>query len=287
MPEPPEPDFGQQVISQFDEIFWQPEIERRGGPGEVGPIHKALAILAPGEPTKVLFNDEFEAKVTIRTKRAIVEGEFVTPEDMDGAEDLEPMGVDPNAGWACIAVLPNGQAMLSFDFRRNRGRSGERVARAEEFAATARSALDAGRLGPALDNAFTAAELAVTAEALLLESNAPEDAPRGRNPHGKRREWLKGWTELGNAPTSFSQTLGRLAQVRSRARYAEREIDISREEAAELVGAAEEMVAHSQRRLLAPRGDLSEPADAGESGPGASLVDEAPASTEDLLDRPS
>lgn len=36
------------------ELFWEPEIERRGGPVVTGEVHQALAIMRPGQAEEIL-----------------------------------------------------------------------------------------------------------------------------------------------------------------------------------------------------------------------------------------
>lgn len=251
-------DFGSRVAASLMEIFWSPEIDRRGGAEAVGVLRKALAISPPGEPVRVYLNDEAKLVGQAVPRRAIAAGEPVTLEDISHIVDLYPFDVDEDAGWACLVVLPDGNQMVAFDFRRNRGRARGRLARADEFLASAEESETAGRVGPAIDSAHAAAELVVSALAMMLES---EEGGSGRNSHGRRQGWLAHWTQLGNAPSAFSKALGRLGQLRGRARYADAPLDVDSEEVRHLIKTVGAMVRHARERVgehkspIVPEGD--------------------------------
>ncbi len=148
--------------------------------------------MAPGRPVQVLLEDEVSLVASVRATRAIAAGEPETPQDFDDLQDLQPAEIDPDAGWVCFARIA-GRSCVAFDFRRNREKARRKLERAEEFLAQARAAIEGGRMAPGVDAAHAAAELAVTAEMLLID-----DPPRD---HPARRRWFANWTKLGNAPT--------------------------------------------------------------------------------------
>jgi hypothetical protein len=79
-----------------------------------------------------------------------------------------------------------------------------------------------GLLGPSLEAAYAAAELAVV-----------------------RKRWFVGWTELGNAPEAHSRALIALAKQRRAARYAETAINLNAGQLAEVLSVVDEMVEHA------------------------------------------
>lgn len=243
-------EFATNVMQSMQDVFWQPEIERRGGLGVTGTITKALAILAPGSAVEVKFNKEFELAGKARVNRAVEAGEDIHSGDIDDVEWLEPVGIDPDAGWAAFVVLPDGRAFLSFDFRRNLNRGKRLLALAREYFEISAHALDVGHAGPCLDACHTAVELAVTAM-MYTSDDAPLEGRRDR--HGRRLHWLNSFTRLGNAPRDYHKALVDLSRLRPAARYGDPELSVSRERIEELHATAAELIEHAEARLGSAR----------------------------------
>lgn len=199
--------FATNVLQSYWDIFWKPEIERRGGPEVVGPIWCALAVMTPGEPVKILLNDEVNVRARRRPDAPVQSGDAVTAENVRFLEALEPTDIDPNAGWALYAVLPSGHQYASFDFRRNRERSLGLLKLASEYLSCASSALEGGLVQPALENALAAAELAITAQSYSMETDSTGTGGRRRS-HGNRLHWTRVNVEHGNTtPDAMSRLL--------------------------------------------------------------------------------
>lgn len=239
-------EFTATALRSIYEVFLEPEVEARGGRDAVGPIRKAVVLLEPGAAVRVLLNEEAEVVATIRATRAIAAGEEIREADFDLVQDLRPETVPEDAGWVALAVLPSGDRMLAFDFRRNRGKGRALLALAEDYLASARDAAASGRPGPCLDLAHTCAELAVTAM-MYLTDDEPLGAARSR--HSRRLGWLRDFTRLGNAPVALHQAMARLAGVRSSARYGDRPLALLEGEPDTLLAAVAELVAHAQGRV--------------------------------------
>jgi hypothetical protein len=58
------------VLESMEEVFWDPEIERRGGAEVTGPIVKALGILRPGQPVEVRLDEEVDLIAKARPNTA-------------------------------------------------------------------------------------------------------------------------------------------------------------------------------------------------------------------------
>jgi|GEM_PF-3376309 len=239
--------FSTRVLTSMFEAFWRPEIERRGGAEVTGPVHRALAILYPGRPVEVRLNDEFELVARAKAKTQMVPGSPVTLESVDAIEALEPLGVDPNAGWVVWVVLPDGSQMAQFDFVRNRGRSIRLLGLAREYLDTASEALEAGRTGPAIENAMAAAELAVTAQMYSLTTDEPAEGGR-RNAHSARQHWTKVQVGLGNTTVDAHATLVALQALRGASRYGEGNV-VEIERAMALLGSVKRLVTDAQARV--------------------------------------
>lgn len=252
-----EDQFAANVLQSYWDIFWNPEISRRGGPHVVGTIWKALAILAPGEPAKVLFNDEVTFVARMRANSPINPGDVVTVDTVDMMAGLEPCDIDPNAGWAAYAVLPDGHQYASFDFRRNRERSLALLDLAREFIATAAAAIEAGNVRPALENAMAAAELAITAQTHSMEAGVP-GAEGKRNSHGNRLHWTRHNVEHGNTTLDAHTALVELNQARRWARYGQGGPGVSRARSKELLESVTALVGDAALRV-GPRLPILEP----------------------------
>ena len=249
-----------------------PEIERRGGVEKVGPIRKALAILAPGEPNEVRFNEEADLVASVIAARAIEKGEAVHDVDFSDVSDLRPVEVPKDAAWVAMVVLPNGSPMLAFDFRRNRGRGKRLLNLALEYVDTSAGALKNTRFGPALESAHAAAELAVTAMMYLSDDNPFKGR---RNAHSRRKGWLNQFTRLDNAPRDFHATLVKLGDLRGSARYGDPQLDVTSEEVAALIESVRGIIEHARARVGEPLEAIDT---SGVPGVRAGLVDDESAS---------
>jgi len=177
-------------------------------------IVQALVVLHPNGTPEVLLNEHAELLAMAQVRDAVASGEPVTSENVQHISGLRPAEIAPNAGWIAFAFLPGGGVMAAFDFRYNRDRAAELLTRASEFITTAREALAAKRLGPTVEAALAAGELAVTAMTSL--ENAPQ---KGRNTHGARQAWLNRYTHVGNGSQDWYKAMRRLLEARPFARY--------------------------------------------------------------------
>jgi hypothetical protein len=206
-----DPEFYDAVRSQFIELFLEPELERRQLQGT--EVHQFAAILSPGGGVRVLINDEVTWVAQAGVNRAIQKGETVTTADFDVASigAMRPAAAGPDDAWAALVDLESHR-LLTFNFQRNRGKARTRLDLADEFHAAALPSIEAGRIGPATENLFAAAELAVKAGMLLIDDNPTRV-------HHKREQHFISWAELGNAPMSQADTLRSLRAARPSARY--------------------------------------------------------------------
>ncbi|UYM06334.1 HEPN domain-containing protein [Solicola gregarius] len=243
----PNDEFAANVLDQMRTVFWEPEVARRGGESVTGPVLRALAVLHPGQPVEVRFNNEFELMARSRVGSPVQPGDAVEVANVEDVEALEPVGVDPNAGWVVWVVLPDGREYAQFDFTRNRGRSLKMLRLADDYLTTAQRALEAGYIGPSVENALAAAELAITAQTYSL---ATEEPPMGgrRNSHSARQHWTKVQVGLGNTTPDAHETLIVLNGLRGASRYGEGDIP-SAERAASLVATVRSMVEDAETRV--------------------------------------
>ena len=99
---------------------------------------------------------------------------------------------------------------IRFDFRYNKGKASELLAAAEEFFETASSALAAGRLRAAIDNLFSAAELA--AKAYVMSTPLPGDSEK--KSHGLVHSRFNMFSRHGNIESEHRKAFNARASAR-------------------------------------------------------------------------
>jgi hypothetical protein len=246
-------EFAARVVDQMYDLFIFPELERRGLPAERSAVRTALVTLPPGADVDVALNDEAELAFHATSTGAIEAGKVITIDAIDPATvaGLRPVSVDPDAGWVALAELPGIGLIVAFDFTRNRGQARRLLDKADSFEQQSGNALSAGRVSPALDLAFSAAELAVTAMSLLFE-----EPVAGRNRHGRRLAWFSRWTRHGNSPPEFQSLLGRLSSLRPAARYGDHD-PLSAQEVSPLLEEVRALIEHARGRVGEPLDELA------------------------------
>jgi HEPN domain-containing protein len=215
----PTPEFSASLLDQVFRLWVEPSIAERGVELTRSEVVKALVVMAPTEAPAVYLNDEAGLIAHVRAARAVAAGQEVTLDDISSIEGLVPSDIDPNAAWIALAKIGD-EIVVAFDFRRNRQTATSLVLRATEFAAAAEGSLEKGHLGPAIENGFAAAELAVKAEMFLIDDNPTQV-------HHERVAWWSEWEKLGNAPPGSAEILQRLYDERAASRYGDADISMS------------------------------------------------------------
>ena len=241
--DPIPPDVGEALVDQVFRLWVNPAIVERSLDLTRADVVKALVIFPQHDRPAVLINDDVILRAQVQLNRAVEAGEPVTLADVTSVGDLEPAEIDPNAGWVALARI-GAELIVSFDFRRNRGTASTLIARAREFSEAALASLDRGHLGPAIENGFAAAELAVKAEMYLME-----DSPT--TVHRRRVAWWEQWVGLGNAPRNLAPILDRLYGERSAARYGDMDIGMSVDDVRLALGSVAAIIDHATVRCAA------------------------------------
>ncbi|CAN5294208.1 hypothetical protein BH09ACT10_BH09ACT10_26160 [soil metagenome] len=242
-------EFASSAIQNLFDAFWSPEIERRGGASVVDPLAKALAIFMPGQPIRILLNDEAVLHVKASLARTPMDGDGVPWDDIEELEDLSPVESHPDAGWVAFLATPTG-GMIAFDLDPDPRQATALQELATQYRDVAYASLASGFIGPGLENADAAAGLAITAMAY-----ASFDQQQGQNqfPYGRHEEWVTRFTGLGNASRDFYDAVAQLARLQHSSRYAHPAIDRSINEARALVDEVSKFVDYAGERVRAPR----------------------------------
>ncbi len=89
------------------------------------------------------------------------------------------------------------------------------------------------------------AELAVTAQMLLIDDAPPRN-------HPMRRRWFANWTNLGNAPAEHGQAFAYLSARRGPARYADVKLKVRGAHLSKMLDIVEETIGHARARVGDP-----------------------------------
>lgn len=203
--------FGDRVINSVFDVFVAPELIRRNLVLERDEITKVVVELDPDRRHPwVWINDRAKIVAHVHATREIAAGDEVTEADFDEVLAVVPQHVGPNSGYACFATI-KGKQYVKFDFRYNKQRVRGLLMRAQEFLDTAHDCAGA-RPAVVCDLAFSAAELSVQAEMLLMQQRTKS--------HSVRQNWIESWAQHDNAPAEHAAALRELHQHRLSGRYA-------------------------------------------------------------------
>jgi HEPN domain-containing protein len=221
----------ERTVAHAMELWFEPEIRRRqadhGAPAPF-PLRAAQVLLfSDGRPRVVRLNEEVQAVAKVKLKEGVREQKG--PGDPLLASEIEelqltglPASEDPNCGHFTIVLLQD-QWCGAFDFRYNRGDAARLLEVSGEFLATAVEALAAGRRRAAVDNLFSAAELAAKAYVIMM----PLPGDRDIRSHGKVHSRFNMLSRNGNVDADHRRAFNALSDQRVRARYAGADFDVS------------------------------------------------------------
>lgn len=232
------------------ELWFEPEIRRRqeqSGAPKPFPLRAAQVIIYPNDrPNEIRLNEEVEAIGNMKLKDGITKtkGEVVYLHEVEAVPAIQlPKTADPNCGHFTLLLIGD-QWYGSFDFRYNKGKAAELLAAAEEFFQTGSAALAAGRLRAAIDNFFSAAELA--AKAYVLSSPLPGDSES--KSHSLVHKRFNMFSQHGNIETEHRKAFNALSAARANARYVHGPVAESPELVAKWKSDIEGLISHVQAR---------------------------------------
>ena len=235
------------------DIWFEPEIQRRQKKGlapEPFPLRAAQVILyADGLPAEIRLNEEVQAVGEIKLKGGITKGKgdviYLHEVEEMPAIDL-PEAADPNCGHFTLLLI-GARWYGSFDFRYNKGKTSELLSAAEEFFETGSTALAAGHKRAAIDNLFSAAELA--AKAYVISTPLPGDSG-SKSSHRSVKLRFNMLAQHGNIDSEHRKAFKALGDARARARYVNGTITESPELLAKWKTDIAGLISHIRARLL-------------------------------------
>lgn len=235
---------GEGLFSDLVGRFVNPEVQRRLAAGnwnrEQGVFMFQVLLHGDGDP-EVRLNREIGGNLMATATRALEAGQDVALQDIAGVSRYSPR--DEDAGVPHVTAFAHSSGWsIAFEFAGGHPSRDKFLTLAREFMETARQAHASGRLGPLVDNAFSAAELLAKAE--LLSCRPTVERVLNSRKHGGVARPYHLWANLGNTDARFAQLLKRLSAMRGPARYLDTELELSAREAGEIVDLLEAMEQH-------------------------------------------
>jgi len=209
----------ERTLLQMFKLFVEPEVKRRQLSGSLPDpftVTKAQVLFFEGRSPEVRLNDEVRISLLAVAPRAIQKGEPISLSELQQMliKSSELDITDADAGHF-TAIAFNDRWFMTFDFRQNKLRASTLVEKAEQFCSSADHALSQKHFGPAIDNLFSACELAAKARLItsaMVKSNAKT--------HGPIHAGINIWAKLGNVDRDFVEMFNKLSKDRETARYA-------------------------------------------------------------------
>jgi len=231
---------GIKLIQQAFDFWINPEIEKRRRAGRIPDsfsLYAAQVIMdLDGTAPEVRLNEEVKAVLKVRATRSIEKDEVVTENGFDYIETIELTDLDPNAAHLTM-ILHRGVWYLAFDFRYNAARVSEHIKTAREFLDCSLFSLGRGHLRAFVDTLFSATELMAKGFLLML----PDKTVLTGKSHGVISSRYNQWRKLGNADPRYVELLNRLSTLRYQARYLQKDLKLTVDEARNMLTVAEEM----------------------------------------------
>ena len=208
------------TFAQMWEQFFLPEIERRVADDSLPAnfsLYMAQALFPPKGKKLILLNDEVKGEGLLRAPRTVQKGERLYSNDLQYMERFELPDELLDNGHFTIVRAGEGWRVF-FNFLSGRAKAKDMLELAGQFLEASLSAKDKGHSGPAVDNLFSACELASKAE-LILHRN-PASSSKS---HGPVASEINRWKRLGNIDAAFVDLFNRLSRQRANARYGDKE----------------------------------------------------------------
>ena len=222
------------AVQSLLDAYIAPEIRRRQMAGELGSsfrLDKAQVVFYPDDrPFVVRLNSEVKDHFDLWNEPA------------DGVQSDED---DPDSAHVMLILHP-AYRLFALDFIYNKPMVRRHTARAGEFLLIAEHAAAQGVLGAFVENAFSAAELLAKAQLLRL---GRDPGFREKTNHKAIKTRFDQYARFGGVEPQFAAALNRLQRLRGAARYLEGDLELTPDEAQELLKTLRAMQEAAERRL--------------------------------------
>lgn len=214
----PEPQGWDLTFGQFFEGWILPEIERRASASTLPTdfsLYMAQVLFPPDGKPLIFLNEEVRGEALMRATRPLAEGEPVMLRDLEHVERFElPDEFLDNGHFTIIRAGESWR--IFFNFLSGRAKAKDMLLLAKQFLEAAAVCAGKGYNGPAVDNLYSAAELASKSELILRRSKAANSKK-----HGPIASEINAWAKLGNIDVAFVALFNKLGQQRPNARYSD------------------------------------------------------------------
>ncbi len=244
-------EFSQKVIENLLLQWILPEIGRRSEKNKIETplvLRAAQIVFYPDDrPLEIRINEEVRAQAVPKFKPGVEkrEGELVYEHELEGLVDLRLTDEDdPNCAHV-TSLLINMVWHLQFDFRYNKPLAQKHVELAQNFLTVAEFALSQGLWRPFVDTLYSAAELTVKAQLLIM----PDPRILKSKRHAFVQAQFNRFANQGNIETSQKNAFNDLSQSRPKARYATEDFSITAEEAQDLLDSIRQLLTETSQRI--------------------------------------
>lgn len=234
------------------QIYVLPEIRLRREKGEISGkyVLTAAQVLLSGGGQKVVvrLNDEVKIMSKVKLKDGLNKkvGSVVSMNEISEIGFFQlPDEEEPNFGH--ISLIRLGDSWyFGFDARYNKGLARKHLSVAKQFYQSGKTMYQQKLWSPFIDNLFSAAELLAKSELLLM----PDEKFAKRASHGTIKAKYNQFVNIGNADPEYAKALNNLGALRSRARYVTGDLQISDDEAVDILNVVQEMIEYIEPRLV-------------------------------------
>lgn len=242
---------GERAVQHFMDMFVLPEISRRQQAGELpvpfGLTAAQVVFFPDHRPRIVRLNTEVKAVAKIALHEEVTKqaGDVVYEHEINSMEGLELSNEDdPDCGHMTLIKM-QGRWFLGFDFFYNKALARRHIERAKEFVQVADFAASQNLLNAFIDAAFSAAELIAKSQE-LQHGDSDFRAKANHKAIAVRYNRSAHW---GNVNSEYAAALNRLQRLRGAARYLQGDLDLTPDEAQELLKTIRAMQEAAERRL--------------------------------------
>lgn len=209
-------EMGERLLAQAFELWFNPELERRAAAGLLADdfaLYAAQVLFPPEGENRIRLNDEMTGVMLVVAQRAVEKGEQVMLSDLAEAKRYELDDADLDCGH--LTIIRRGEGwMIDFNFQSGRAKAADMLRLADQYHSAAIACVQRELEGPAVDNLFSACELAAKAELILHRSSAVK-----AKTHDPLKSAINAWGKLGNIDPAFVAVFNLLGQQRADARY--------------------------------------------------------------------
>lgn len=233
-------EFSDNLVKNFRQLFFTPEIEKRKIENIIGSDFELIAgqvIFFPnGTQPLIRLNNEVSADAKLK----LIENENGEKREFIDKITLNEKEFE-NCGHATFIFVNNKLMHCSFDFNRNKAIVKNHLNSAKEFFKTAKFASKENLLNAFIDNAFSTMELLAKSE-LLLEPMSGLDEKANHN-RIKSEYNKRGKNVIIESEKNKRKILNKLSELRNKARYLKGDKNLSVEKE-EIIETIENIIKH-------------------------------------------